>query len=214
MKKLWLLLALVFVASPLFAQQSVVVQVKADLLARGFNLSGECGAFEVVKRVAWNLRGQGFGLVAKSGGSNCQGYSTDLIQSASQWVDILGDAGGQNEPQWSPHSDVTPSMWRPAIDPGDTPTPVPVPVPVPVPTPIDLSGVLSRIDWTDANTERRYLDLKAEAQAAVARDVALAAALAKHDAEHGVLYDAATNRYVQIFAAILGTWVTTHEVSK
>lgn len=56
----------------------------------------------------------------------------------------------------------------------DTPVPVPTPTPVPAPT-LDLSGLYSRIDWSDANNERRYQDLKAEAAAAAARDAALAA---------------------------------------
>lgn len=116
-----------------------VEQVKADLVRRGINLSGPCGAFEIVKRVAWLLKAQGFGLVAKAGGANCQGYSTDLIQSAAVWVDILGDAGGLNTPQWSEHTDLTISVWRAPIDPGDG-----APPPVLPPT---LAEYFSARDW-------------------------------------------------------------------
>ena len=125
--RIFVLLSLLL-ASPAFAQPSLVQAVKADLVARGVTLSGDCGAFEIVKRVAWTLRSQGAGLVAKSGGSNCQGYSTDLVQfapPAGHWIDILQDAGGLNAPLWSDNGVGDASVWRPAIDPGDLPPPVP-----------------------------------------------------------------------------------------
>jgi len=109
-----------------------VIAIKQELVLRGVNLSGPCGAFEITKRVAWKLRAEGVGLVAKDGGNNCQGYSTDLVQykDGSLWVDILGDGGGENKPMWITHTDTTPSVWRAAIDPGDPIVPVPPPATV------------------------------------------------------------------------------------
>src|SRR5437773_305690 len=70
---------LLLVAAPAFAQShdDVVAAVKAELEARHVDLSGPCGAFAITKRVAWRLRNDGAGLLPKSGGTNCEGYSTD-----------------------------------------------------------------------------------------------------------------------------------------
>lgn len=152
--------------------QAIVADVKRQLEASGVNLSGNCGAFEIVKRVVWRLRDQGFGLVADGGQTQCQGYSTDVIQNQSVWVDMLGDAGGLNTPVWSEHPNPNPAVWRAPIDPGDTPVPGPEPTPDPPPPapPCDLSPVILEIrrvedalrtqmqTHDDAN-ERRYLDI-------------------------------------------------------
>lgn len=105
----------------------LVRRVKADLERRHVNLSGACGAFEITKRVAWALKGEGFGLLAKPGGNQCQGYATDIVseQGTGVNVDILGDGGGANTPGWGPYPpdpDVI-GRWRPAVDPGDAVTP-------------------------------------------------------------------------------------------
>lgn len=211
MKALMLIVSLL-IASPAGAQSSVVASVKADLQARGVDITGECGAFQIVKRVAWQLRAQGAGLVAKQGGSQCQGYSTDLIQfapPAGHWVDILQDAGGQNVPQWTDNGVGDGSVWRPPVDPGDsTPSPMPPSPGTPVPpTVTDLTPLHQHL-------ERVYLDLKAEALAATARDVAQDALLKRHDEEPMFITKFFGNRYVQIGLGIVTTWLTTHEIKK
>jgi hypothetical protein len=203
MRRMFFVLFL-FSATPTFAQShpDVVAQVKASLVARGIDLSGECGAFQITKRVAWQLRGEGAGLLDKPSGSNCQGFSTDIVAyPGGRIFDILIDGGGANGPAWNASDPVDPSRYRPAFDPGDAPGPGPVPVPTPAPVPtLDLTGVYQRIDWSDANNERRYLDLAAQVMA--------------HDQKAGVLSETFGNRYVQIALAVLGTIITQQQVTK
>jgi hypothetical protein len=64
-----------------------------------------------------------------------------------------------------------------------------------VPT-LDLSGVYQRIDWSDANNERRYQDLKAEAAASATRDAALAVQVKAHDDKPGLLEEIIKSPYL------------------
>src|SRR4030095_2317838 len=65
-------------------------------------------AFDVTKRVAWLLRGQGYGLLIKNSGENIiswQGKSFSISRvcaPSGNPVKVLGDAGpgGANSPQW------------------------------------------------------------------------------------------------------------------
>ena len=98
-----------------------VAAVKAMLVAQGVNLSGPCGAFAITKRVAWGLRHLGCGLLDKPGGNNCQGFATDIVMfrdQGGQIIDILGDGGGNNAPQWGVSDTVDPGRWRAPVDPG------------------------------------------------------------------------------------------------
>lgn len=80
---------------------NIVKSVKADLVMRHVPLGGPCGAFEITKGVAWQLRGEGAGLLSKPEGNNCQGYSTDIVcYPDGTIIDILFDAGGANSPTW------------------------------------------------------------------------------------------------------------------
>jgi hypothetical protein len=103
--------------------QQLVAEIKAQLVARGVNLSGDCGGFEITKRVAWALRAQGYSLFWKGGGANCQGYSTDRVLDGEGYlIDVLGDSGGNNDPQWGKQDRIYPEdqpKRRPPIDPGD-----------------------------------------------------------------------------------------------
>jgi hypothetical protein len=97
-----------------------VAAVKRQLEAQGVNLVGPCGAFKITQRVAWGLRGVGIGLVAKPGGNNCEGYSVDyLCKQNGDGVDMLGDAGGKNTPQWAekPGEFTGQNRWRPPVQP-------------------------------------------------------------------------------------------------
>ena len=81
-------------------------------------MAGECGAFEITKRVAWAFRHRGAGLENKPGGRNCQGYSQDIILFPGQSIDMLIGSGGENEPAWQIH--IFPDWaidWRPPFDP-------------------------------------------------------------------------------------------------
>lgn len=140
MKRILLALLFLMLAVPAQAQNEIVVAVKNDLIARNVNLSGPCGAFEITKRVAWILRTQGWGLLDKPSGNNCQGYSTDyLVRADFAGFDILGDAGGENIPSFGSEPNEPPGAfagrWRAPFDPGDAPAPTPPPTPTPTPTP-------------------------------------------------------------------------------
>jgi len=103
---------------PATGGRDLVVAVKTMLLREGHDLSGPCGAFAITKHVAWALKKTGAGLLSKPGGNNCEGYATDVIvYPDGQLVDILGDGGGANTPQWAEGEDIDPSRWRPPVEP-------------------------------------------------------------------------------------------------
>jgi hypothetical protein len=92
-----------------------VAAVKAQCLGAGMDLSGPCGAFAIVRRVAWGLRAVGYGLLDKPGGNNCEKFSTDVIVCPNRRdiVDLLQDGGGANTPLWLVReNEVSPDRWR------------------------------------------------------------------------------------------------------
>ena len=197
---------------PAFAQSSVVADVKAALVARGVPLSGPCGAFQIVKRVAWQLRGSGVGLLSKPAGNNCDGYSVDfLTYPDGSGYDILGDAGGANVPGWDlaePPGALT-GRWRAPFDPGDTVTPPPVVgLPPSVPPPSDRLAI---IEQAVAEIRQNALVYHAEDNARVE---ALRLQLKAHDEAPSWVASVLGNRYVQIGLASFATWMTTQQVTK
>ena len=95
-----------------------VAGVKAQLQARGVDLTGPCGAFAITKRVAWGLRATGAGLLSKPSGNNCDGFAVDIVAfPTGMIVDILGDAGNGNTPLWNTGEPVDAARYRPAVDP-------------------------------------------------------------------------------------------------
>jgi hypothetical protein len=83
---------------------AMVAFVIADLRARGISIQGDCGAFEVTKRVAWNFRNRGAGLERKTGGRRCEDASIDIVLfSDGTSVDILIGGGTENGPAWQVH---------------------------------------------------------------------------------------------------------------
>lgn len=112
----------------------LVAQIKADLVARGEDLSGPCGAFKITKRVAWALRREGYFLLKKPSGNNCEGYSVDyIVHESGQGYDILSDAGGANTPGFTPGDTFTADRLGAPIDPVDPVGTIPTPTPLPVP---------------------------------------------------------------------------------
>ena len=83
------------------------------------------GDMEVVKRVAWLLRGEGAGLLIKNGGENAvlwQGYSfsaSRICYSDGNIYKVIIDAGpgGGNLPTFADNDFVDPKLYVPAIDP-------------------------------------------------------------------------------------------------
>jgi hypothetical protein len=87
--------------------------------------TNEYEAFEVTKRVAWALRGEGAGELIKNGGENIvpwQGYSFAagrICYPDGHIYKVIGDVGpgGANTPGWSDNGFVDKSLYVPAIDP-------------------------------------------------------------------------------------------------
>lgn len=182
--------------SPVFAQDFGKLQADLNAARAGYGPTMTAGQVaQLLNAVAF--KNPGFGLLRKDGGNSCPlsavSIACDIMIYAPtiHHYDVLAfddDHGviiarltGINDSGLcvlGPTSGCAMDHFLAPSDPGGSPpapspTPLPVPVPQPVPT-LDLSGVFSRIDWSDANNERRYLDLKAEAQAAAKRDADLA----------------------------------------
>ena len=119
----------------------LVRSIKAELEGRGVSLAGPCGAFEITKRVAWALRGQGAGLHHKPAGNNCQGFSVDFIILNNRAIDILRDAGGENGPAFDDHGPAAEGAWRAPFDPAGVSSGQPPP-----PAGSDLGVVIGRLD--------------------------------------------------------------------
>lgn len=81
------------------------------------------GAFDVTKRVAWALRGEGAGLLIKNGGENIiswQGYSfaaARICYPDGHIFKVLTDVPTTNGPSWQDNGFVDPALYVPAIDP-------------------------------------------------------------------------------------------------
>ena len=81
------------------------------------------GAFDVTKRVAWALRGEGAGLLVKPGGENIVTWRGISFAAAricypdgKIWK-ILSDVPTTNGPSWQDNGYVDRSLYVPAIDP-------------------------------------------------------------------------------------------------
>jgi hypothetical protein len=81
------------------------------------------GAFEVTKRIAWLLRGEGGGLLIKNGGENIvswKGYSfaaARICYPDGHIYKVLSDVPTTNGPSWQDNGFVDRSLYVPAIDP-------------------------------------------------------------------------------------------------
>jgi len=82
-------------------------------------------AFEVAKRIAWLLRGEGAGLLLKPSGENIilfqgQYFSISRIcYPNGQIFKVITDAGdgGTNGAGWADNGFVEPKLYYPAVDP-------------------------------------------------------------------------------------------------
>ena len=81
------------------------------------------GAFEITKRVAWALRGEGAGLLIKNGGENIvswRGYSfsaSRICAPDGHIYKVLSDVPTTNGASWQDNDFVDPRLYVPAIDP-------------------------------------------------------------------------------------------------
>ncbi len=84
--------------------EAMIAFVIADLKQRGISTDGDCGAFEITKRVAWAFRDRGAGLERKTAGRRCEDASIDIVLfNEGTSVDILIGAGVDNGPAWQAH---------------------------------------------------------------------------------------------------------------
>lgn len=194
----WTALACLSVATPVSAQDhlDVVQRIRRELTAKGIipagvvnpgNNENPCGVHQITRRVAWELRHEGWGLLEKSSGNHCnwkgQRYSMDfIVKPNGESVDIA--VGGVWDgvptdavPSW--HVEIiaghTPERWRAPQDPDDAPEPPPPPPPPPPgpepppppqppppqpPPTIDLSRVYEKLEEIDATTKATREDVK------------------------------------------------------
>ena len=148
------------VATPTFAQTKdhtdVIAAAKAAAIAAGVDVdSSECARFEVTKRAALLLAGEGAGLLFKNSGNNCAERSVDIIAYPSGRIfDILGAGGdGPNTAHWIELTPVTPDRWRAPFD-----VVTPTPAPAPPATVEDHDAMLHRIE---ASLEQLRADVAA-----------------------------------------------------
>lgn len=113
---------------------ALVFAVKTYVVNNGISILGNCGAFEITKRVAWALRGEGGGYLTTPHSGNCNGLAAGIVSYSPDHseVDILRNEGGPeipvppetvpgNIPQWNPgppNNEVGIS-WVAPINPGD-----------------------------------------------------------------------------------------------
>lgn len=114
-------------ADPLFGCGGISEKIKlVECIHNHIHPTDAVTAFEVTKRVAWALRGEGAGLLIKNGGENIaawQGYLfsvSRIVYPDGRLVKVIYDAGpgGANGPSWQDNGDyVARSLYVPAIDP-------------------------------------------------------------------------------------------------
>jgi hypothetical protein len=81
------------------------------------------GAFEVTKRVAWALKGEGAGLLIKNGGENIVSWhgrsfaAGRICYPDGHIYKVLTDVPATNGPSWQDNGFVDRSLYVPAIDP-------------------------------------------------------------------------------------------------
>lgn len=213
MKRYIAVVLFALMTTPAFAQSSVVADVKASLVARGVELSGSCGAFEITKRVAWKLRAQGAGYIRKNPGqNNCQLHGVDIIMYRDgRIVDILADSGGSNGTTWdTSKAPVDPALWEAPVDPGDgdvqQPTEPGGPIVV-TPAPIDIQGILDSIKDVRETQERIFGNTNEQLNA-------LRLQLKAHDENPSYLVKVLSNHYVQLVLAAAGTYVMQRQFFK
>ncbi len=111
------------------SQAALVASIKFQLESTGTKFETDCEVLEIVKRVTWQLKGDGAGLFKKPAGSSiCKGFSVSrIVYSDGYLFKILTDAGanGKNGPEWEPDScglpsgnGTCPNLYSPPINPG------------------------------------------------------------------------------------------------
>ena len=119
---------------------------------------------DLLNRVAWDHRSDGWGLLAKPSGHNCPFARTDIAcdilvhaPSATHW-DVLADQEGAARPVFNNAGPIDLSRFVAPIDPGGTSPPPPVP-PVLPPPPAGVTDVLTALHQASAQRSAEYADV-------------------------------------------------------
>jgi hypothetical protein len=99
--------------------QQIVEQAKTDLIAAGFDIGGNDGAFLITMEAASRIPGAG--VLDKPSGNHAEfrgaSYAVDIIAFPDgRIVDVLADAGGESRPTWNDgNAPVDRSRFRAAV---------------------------------------------------------------------------------------------------
>jgi hypothetical protein len=91
---------------------------KSDLLAAAVDLTGPCGAFEIVRLATFRLASSypTLGILDKPTGNNCTGYAVDVVVwQDGELYDVIIDGGGANGIAWNYRGTYDTSRWRAPI---------------------------------------------------------------------------------------------------
>lgn len=114
---------------PVSDRTDVVVKWKEAVERAGIPVTGSlAGAFEVTKRVAWELRNDGIGLLIKLRGENIVEWRDDLYSAGrvaygkngrTYPIKIFTDVPATNGPKWDVGTEPVPDdqFWGPALEP-------------------------------------------------------------------------------------------------
>jgi hypothetical protein len=158
----------------------VVARIRGQLESAGVDVHTVAGAFEITKRVAWELRSEGAGLLIKTAGENIWNWNGMSFSAAricypdGALRKILTDVPTTDNPEWADDGTVTTDRYVPAIDPGPLPGQPPTP-PTPPDTPDTPSesdaAILAKLD-TVITTVQGMSDALRQMAVQLDRDVA------------------------------------------
>lgn len=177
MRTLVFIVVALFLSAPVSAQSPdrIVAEERAKYTTAQMQDAATVVAF--LRGVAARLNAAGidggpFGILVKTGGHNCHGYSCDIICAGNgsgqrQW-DVLVDVGGASTPIWQgPLSQIA---VRPC-EVGANPEPQPNPPAPPVPGPDPLEELRARVTVLERQMSGVLLDT-ADIRAVLAAEVA------------------------------------------
>ena len=145
-----LLLGLLAIGAPAFAQENLLADVAAERAKYG-SVPSDPELCAILNAVAWKRRDDGWGLSTKPGGTRCrapQGIDVahDILQHrpTNKLFDVFVAAGERAEPTWTEvaHHDDPGRPWLAPIAPSDGQTEPPPPVDPPA---TELGPMLLRI---------------------------------------------------------------------
>lgn len=188
---------------------------------------------ELLNRLAWLHRNEGWGLLKKPDGNNCpspwstpERISCDHLMhlpSLTHW-DILKDQEGEGTPVWQDKGPMDRARYLSPVEPGTAPPPN-TPPPSTPPPPAQVDEVLAKLRESraedSAQQERIYADVVNRFNALSAEHREQAISLARMELKLREMDERPTwlgrifeNKYVQYALVGVGTWLTQWQVTK